>query len=667
MSHKTVRHLAFIATAEHAASVNSRWREAEGSRTVMCLDEALLPVHKARALFSGDVEIEALSALQLDAGAIVEEALKLAEDLFPERPDDPVARVERWALESIRRWLVYAVHSVRIVEEAFLRSQPTELWLPHYKELPLMISHDLYDENPLFFDLLPALCRRKGVIVNRAHEQRSYDFLKRRLMPMKFVVGQWLGSFRQRQTGSNSPSQRPILLSNLDNDLHRQFDLTKMDSIAEQTFAWLRNGEQVVPLEEFLAKVEIPDTTRHGWLDGRKIDLDGKAMPAGTRIRALANLKFLINLVQSEMSQYVRRKRIVDRNEISWWNLLFGSELPYIHRECRLAGAFYCINEYEKTRAVLQKWRPELLVISNFWTDLPKLDAANDLGITTLMTSAGINFIKNDFAQRIAPIVCVYGEAEDRKTVQAAPNVTVIQAGDVLIPPKTDHVRMFERQRQPRRILLGMSGRMFGWWFGSLIFDYKVFEETLRAFAEKIRQAPQPVSVVIKSHPVSDLHALYDQLVQEEGDVFVEHRKPPLSELELSKFDAAVLFSAATTFLAELIRARVPVIYFDGALTSFGKSYFDYQGLTVASNVEDVYASLTPLIHRDCEARASVLHQADSFLARYINPEARPFTSVVEEIFRRGRVTRPPVTGNVSVGLSESPANSVRGASSSKP
>ena len=666
MSHKTVRHLTFVATAEHAASVDSNWRGAEGSRAVICLDEALLPVHQARSLFSGDVEVGGVSALQLDAGAIVEEALRLAEDLFPERPDDPVARVERWALESIRRWLIHAVHSVRIVEAAFLHFQPTELWVPDYEELPLMVSHDLYESNPLFFDLLPALSRRKGVIVNRSPGHRSHKFLNDRLMPIKFVVGQWLGSLRQRQTASKSPSRRPVLLSNLDNDLHRQFDLRKLDSIAEQTFAWLRNGEQVVPLEEFLAKVGLPETTRHGWLEGREIELDGKSMPAGTRIRALAGLRFLINLVRSERNQYLRRQRILDRSGISWWNLLFGSELPYIHRECRLAGAFYCLYEYERTRAVLQKWQPELLVISNFWTDLPKLDAAKDAGITTLMTSAGINFIKNDFAERIAPIVCVYGEAEELKTLQAAPNVTVIQAGDALVPPKTDHRRMAEEAPQPRRILLGMSGRMFGWWFGSLIFDYKIFEETLRAFAEKIRQEPEPVSVVIKSHPVSDLHGLYDQLVQTEGDVFVEHRKAPISEDELSKFEAAVLFSAATTFLAELIRARVPVIYFDGALTSFGKRYFDYQGLTLASNVEDLYASLTPLMHRDREARTSVLKQGDSFLARYINPEARPFTSVVEEILRRGPTPRS-VTRNAPVEVLESPANSVREASSSKP
>ncbi len=666
MTHNTVRHLSFVATAEHAASVDARWREVDGSRAVVSLDEAFLSVNRARDLLSGEVEIVGVSALQLDAGAIVEEALKLAEDLFPERADDPVARVERWMLESVRRWLVYGVHSVHIVEEAFRRFQPTEVWVPDYEKLHLMVSHDLYEDNPLFFDLLPALCRRKAVKANSTGP-RPGEFLSRTVMPIKFVVGQWLASVRQRQPEPKSPSQRPVLLTNLDNDLHRQFDLSKLDSVAEQTFAWLRNGEQVVPLEEFLAKVGVPETTRHGWLDGRELELEGKAMPAGTRIRTLAGLRFFINLVRSERKQYQRRKAIVDRNGLSWWDLFFGSDIPYIHRECRLAGAFYSVYEYERTRSVLQKWRPELLVICNFWTALPKLTAANDLGITSLMTSASVNFIRNDFAERIAPIVTVYGEAEEHRTKQISPNVTVIQAGDALVAPKANRARPSDSQHEPPRILVATSGRMFGWWFGSLIFDYKVFEETLRAFAEKIRQEPQPVSVVIKSHPVSDLHALYDQLVQEEGDVFVEHRKPPISELELSKFDAAVLFSAATTFLAELIRARVPVIYFDGALTSFGKSYFDYQGLTVASNVEDLYASLRPLMHKDRDVRASVLQEGDLFLARYINPEARSFTSVVEEIFSRGLVKFRRATEDVAVEILESPAGSFGDASSLKP
>lgn len=639
MSHNPIRHIAFVATEEQASSVESRLREAGGEQTIICLDEALFPVAKARTLFHDATEIYGLSALQLSGDAIMEEALELTEKLFPERADDPIARVERWMLESIRRWLMYAVHSVRLVEESFRRFHPDEVWIPQYQQLELTLSPDVFERNPLFFDLLPPLCRRAGVKVNVSNGKKNQSF-KRALMPTKFVIGQWFSSLRQsRGDRGPSPPVRPILVSNLDNDLHRQFDLSKMHSVAEQTFAWLRDGERIVQLEVFLEKVEAPETTGHAWLHKREIELSGQTMPAGAGVRPLAGLRFLIELVRSERKQLQRRQSVRDRNGLSWWDLLFGSEIPYIHRECRLAGAFYCVYEYERTRAVLRKWRPELLVICNFWTDLPKLDAAKDLGITSLMTSAGINFIKNDFVERIAPIVCVYGEAEETKTVAAAPNVTVIQAGDALVPPKVARLGTAEGKQRPRRILMGMSGRMFGWWFGSLIFDYKVFDETLRAFAAKIRQESEPVSVVIKSHPVSDLHELYERLVLEEGDVFVEHRKSPISEEELSKFDVAVLFSAATTFLAELIRASVPVVYFDGALTSFGKNYFDYKGLTLATNVEDLYARLVPLMNRDDQIRASVLKQGESFLSRYINPEARPFSSVIEEIFSRGLVS----------------------------
>ena len=639
MSHNPVRHIAFVATEEQASSVASRISEAGGRQTIICVDEALYPVAKARKLFSDDTEIYGLSALHLSGDAIMEEALELTEKLFPERADDTIARIERWMVESIRRWLVYAVHSVRLVEESFRRFHPDEVWIPQYQGLELTLSPDVFERNPLFFDLLPPLCRRAGVKVNVANGKTNQS-LKRALMPMKFVIGQWFSSLHQsRGDRGRSPSVRPILVSNLDNDLHRQFDLSKMHSVAKQTFAWLRDGEQIVPLEAFLEKVEAPETTAHAWLHKREIELSGQMTPAGARVRPLAGLRFLIELVRSERKQLQRRRRVRDRNGLSWWDLLFGSEIPYIHRECRLAGAFYCVYEYERTRAVLRKWRPELLVICNFWTDLPKLDAATDLGITSLMTSAGVNFIKNDFVERIAPIVCVYGEAEESKTVEAAPNVTVIQAGDALVPPKVARLGTAERKQRPRRILMGMSGRMFGWWFGSLIFDYKVFDETLRAFAAKIRQESEPVSIVIKSHPVSDLHELYERLVLEEGDVFVEHRKAPISKEELSKFDVAVLFSAATTFLAELIRASVPVVYFDGALTDFGKNYFDYKGLTLATNLEDLYTRLVPLMNRDDQIRASVLKQGESFLSRYINPEARPFSSVIEEIFSRGLVS----------------------------
>jgi hypothetical protein len=110
-----------------------------------------------------------------------------------------------------------------------------------------------------------------------------------------------------------------------------------------------------------------------------------------------------------------------------------------------------------------------------------------------------------------------------------------------------------------------------------------------------------------------------------------------MSEVEIAAYDAAVVFSAASAFTAELIRAEVPVVYFSGALTEFGKTYFKYQGLEVAGDVQETVAKLEDLLTADGQAaRESALAKGVSFLNRYIDPARRSFASVLEEILEPG-------------------------------
>jgi len=206
-------------------------------------------------------------------------------------------------------------------------------------------------------------------------------------------------------------------------------------------------------------------------------------------------------------------------------------------------------------------------------------------------------------------------------------------AGDALAPET--RAATSQRRQGPRRVLFVMSGRMFGWWFGSLIFNYPAYVKALDEFARILRALREPVQVVLKSHPVSDLHELYDKMVAEHGDIFVEHRKEPMSDAEIAAYDAAVVFSAASAFVAELIRALVPIVYFSGALTDFGRSYFKYQGLEVGGDVPETVTKLNYLLAPDGKAaRNSCLQEGESFLNRYIDPTCRSFASVLEEVLQ---------------------------------
>ncbi len=106
-----------------------------------------------------------------------------------------------------------------------------------------------------------------------------------------------------------------------------------------------------------------------------------------------------------------------------------------------------------------------------------------------------------------------------------------------------------------------------------------------------------------------------------------------MPESIVAEFDAAVIFSAAITFIAEIIRARVPVVYFTGALTELGRSYFEYNGLEVAGNVDELIQKLAYLLGAQApSARETALRKAELFMEKFIDPAHRSFASVLEEV-----------------------------------
>ena len=229
----------------------------------------------------------------------------------------------------------------------------------------------------------------------------------------------------------------------------------------------------------------------------------------------------------------------------------------------------------------MPKWRPALYVTAaDHWPYLPHVAAARDQGVTTMSTESGLSFVQSNFTQKQADILCVFGEEDASAVARSYPQARVIIAGDALAPATRDP-RL--QRRDSRRVLIVMSGRMFGWWFGSLIFDYPAYQKALVDFAEVIRGTREPVHVVLKSHPVSDLHELYDKMVNQHPDVFKQHQKESMSEDEIAEYDVAVVFDAASAH-SRVDPGSGSGGHFTGALTESEK-YHKYDGLEVAADV----------------------------------------------------------------------------------
>src|SRR5712692_4873707 len=119
--------LTFVSNAAQAASVRDRWHDTPGTRVVVCLDEALFTRGEAVSVFGSDTTIVGRSDLELSPALIFQEALSLAEELFPANDKSWPVRVERWLLESHKRWLIYAVHSLRLIEASLERFAPQQV------------------------------------------------------------------------------------------------------------------------------------------------------------------------------------------------------------------------------------------------------------------------------------------------------------------------------------------------------------------------------------------------------------------------------------------------------------------------------------------------------------------------------------------------------------
>lgn len=624
--------LTFVSSAAQAASVRDRWHDIPGPRIVVCLDEALFTRDDAVTVFGPDTTIVGRSELGLSPELIFEEALSLAEDFFTSTDQSWPARVEQWLFESHKRWLIHAVHSVRLIKAALERFHPEQIWVPDQASFSVTLSPDTDPSNPLFFDLLAWFCRNDEIRVKGAPGGFRRR-LRRTLLPLKYVLGERMAAIRQSgPKSSEAGGKRPVIIGNLDNDLHRQFDLGKLGPSASAMLAWVRGNESLIPVEGLLGRAGLPSNTRFGWLYDGAVDLAGLGYPSGVKVRPWAGLNYLFKSLRYRARKRSHLKATRGNYDIPWLDLLLGADIADVHGECRVAAAYYCVFEYERARSVLLQWKPDLYITSaDHWPYLPHFSAAKDLGVRTLSTESGLSFLQDNFAQKKADIVCVFGQADAIRVADLWPQSRIVIAGDALATgtPPTAHVR----RSSPGHVLFVMSGRMFGWWFGSLIFDYPAYVEALAKCIESLQDLPEHLRVVLKSHPVSDLHELYDKMVGQHGNVLVEHRREPMSDAEIASYDVALVFGAATAFTAELIRARLPIVYFSGGLTEFGKSYFKYDGLEVADNVDEAIEKLMRVLDsRPESAREDALHKAELFLESYVDPKHRSFPSVLEEV-----------------------------------
>lgn len=621
--------LAFVETAEQAESIRALWESCVARRIVICIDEGTFSPAQATEAFGSGVEVIGRSNLNLDPSRIFQEAVAVSDDLFPADDRSWAGRIEYWRLDAHRRWLLFAIHSARLINTGLERFQPERVWIPNVHPLSLSTRFDEVQDNPLFFDLLAILCSQAMIAVVPAR-RRNIAWLRRFMLPWKYVIGQWVASLRRPKIRQKELLVRPILINNLHSDFHRQFDLARLGPTATLMHAWLRENEGIAPVDQVLGRIGTPKTSKFDWIDPSSIE--DLCTPSGASIRWWSGILYLFRRAWYRMRKQRVRGLLKEKYGQPWWDLLYGSRLPLIYGECQLAAGFFCNFEYERARSVFRKMHPQLFVTSSeHWGFRPMTEAARDLGITTFATTGGVNFM-DDMVPREADYVCINGQVELNRLSGRAGGTRYIQAGDMMMSWR-QRSQSPMRHEGSRRILIATSGRITSWWWGSLLFDYPAMVRSFEELARALRDRQCAAQLVIKSHPVSDLHRLYDSLVERFRDIYVLHRcKPNMTESEVAGFDAAVAFSTASTFTVEIIRAGVPLIYYRGGLTELGRTQFYHQHMLSADTPAELADLIGRLADGDAALRTEALERADRFLSSCLSEDRRPFNSVVQQI-----------------------------------
>ena len=624
----------FARSRQDADSIEATWTTVDCRKVLICLDEGNFPTGEAKERTDAVVEQVGIRTLDINAARLIDDAYELTEKLFPMAGDSWKHRCDGWMAYPLRYFVLYVLHSLRIISEVQKRFAPRMMLLPERLPYSVRIEPQLDHENssPLFFDLLQAWCDMNQVAVGNRHSFGCAR-LKRSFTWGKHIFGTWSKTLRPIRRRPERV-EADIVIANLGVDFHRQFDWSSFDTITGRCVAWIRGREVLVDARDLFRKQGNPQSFQLGTLSNCA-KINGTICQADTSIRPFSVLSYWKDtLLSNSPSQSALRQIDMAYNfPISG---IFGySLLPPIHAECYLASALYCRLEYERARSVLRQTSPRLFVVGNHFTSLPQVAAARDLGIKTLGTQPGVEFYEDhlflpnerngDGTVRLTPdTICAFGKhGKGRWSSRTESNVTIAQDA-------------FSWSDTPRSVLGSQrlalfitSARANGWWYDSLLYDYQQLRSGFRRIMETMRGSG--IKVLLKSHPVCDLYTFYDEMATEYPDVIVRHQRTPLTNDEICTFHAAVMLGGASTLMAQVIQSGVPLLYFSGGLTDAGRNEFCFRGLRHTQDEQELVDALRQVASNG-PARDSAVRKGTEMLDHYVSPLRRSFASVVDEL-----------------------------------
>ena len=166
-----------------------------------------------------------------------------------------------------------------------------------------------------------------------------------------------------------------------------------------------------------------------------------------------------------------------------------------------------------------------------------------------------------------------------------------------------------------------------------------------------------PVEIVIKSHPLADMHEAYDEIERNFPSV-VKHWREPFGIKEGVQADVVVFYNCVSTLFFSIADQQVPVLAHWGALNPLGHRVLAISELMGSDDstrlgelIREVFSAPDGIVAREAQTRARALFE------RFVEPSAGNLEQAVEFAFQQEGNTGRACEYKASVMPSTLPSN----------
>ena len=372
----------------------------------------------------------------------------------------------------------------------------------------------------------------------------------------------------------------PILITNSETDLRRQFNLNRLSTeLSRRCLDWKPAAGL---LSHFSNSTLSGGALSRSGHDAEPVDkASGYETLSAAHVAAMTRPTFATPLILkylsigycspmlfkaadealSELHQLLYSRGMAEERLLNWRRIVF-------------AGRFFAV-----ARDLFKVLRPSLLVASDSGDVHRALTlAARHARVPSLATSHGIQMWSENFFDYyvLADMHCVFGKSYGLMTERNLPKTAARRAAyyDTSTWETGGSIKLagnVEAQERRRVLIVTSFFSTSTSWANALFMRSDLYAQSLFELVEAIAGIHPKVEVTIKSHPLRDEYELYDRIQKAFPGVVGPQRREPYDEGELIPAEVVLFYNCVSTLFFSAAQQDIPILAHCGAFTTLAR------------------------------------------------------------------------------------------------